>query len=244
MKTLACLSAFLLAAAVQAAASLTLSLDRTRIYLGESVIANVSLEGSRDDRNVPAFANARPEEVEFLGSRDNSQHAVMIINGRVARNDSEGRVFFFRLTPSAAGTFQTGTVTLRTSTGTLSAPGARIEVTGVEKRDDIVASVTCGDATVLVDGAFTISLAVSIKALPAPNADFEPIMPGQPLHLDVAYLNGMEVKGLKAPDIVAVLNGLVSRRTGREASFTINDYKQQGLSRGLFDFGGVFAQTH
>ncbi len=237
MKRLAFLCVLLFVAALQAA-TLSLSLDRTRIYLGESVIANVALEGSRDDRNIPVFQKASPDEVEYLGSRDNSQHSIVIINGKVTRNDFEGRVFVFRITPSAAGTFQTGAVSVKTQSGTISASGARIEVTGVEKRDDISASVSCGDQTVLVDSQFTITLSVLIRALPAPNADFEPIMPGQPLHLEAGYLNGEEVKGLKLPDLNAALNNLVSRRAGREAAFTLNDYKQRGMSLDLFDFGG------
>lgn len=237
MKRLAFLCVILFVAAVQAA-SLSLSLDRARIYLGESVIANVTLEGSRDDRNIPVFQKASPDEVEFLGSRDNSQHSIVIINGKVTRNDFEGRVFVFRITPAAAGTFLTGTVSLKTSSGTISATGARIEVTGVERRDDISASVTCGDQTVLVDSPFTIALSVLIRALPAPNADFEPIMPRNPLHLEAGYLNGEEVKGLKLPDLNAALNNLVSRRADREPAFTLNDYKQRGMSLDLFDFGG------
>ena len=237
MKRLAFACVLLCVAAVQAA-TLGLSLDRTRIYLGESVIANVTLEGSRDDRNIPVFQKAAPNEVEYLGSRDNSRHSIVIINGKVTRNDFEGRVFVFRITPSAAGTFETGTVSVKTPSGILSATGARIEVTGVEKRDDISASVTCGDQTVLVDSPFTITLSVLIRALPAPNAEFEPIMPGQPLHLEAEYLNGAEVKGLKLPDLNAALNSLVSRRAGREAAFTLNDYKQRGMSLDLFDFGG------
>ena len=237
MKRLATLCVLLCVAAVQAA-TLSLSLDRTRIYLGESVIANVTLEGSRDDREIPVFQKASPDEVEYLGSRDNSQHSIVIINGKVTRNDFEGRVFVFRITPSAAGAFQTGSVSLRTPSGTVRAAGARIDVTGVERRDDISASVTCGDQTVLVDSPFTITLSVLIRALPAPNADIEPIMPGQPLHLDAEYLNGAEVKGLKPPDLNAVLNNLVSRRAGREAAFTLNEFKQRGMSLDLFDFGG------
>ena len=237
MKRLATICALLCVAAVQAA-TLSLSLDRSRIYLGESVIANVMLEGSRDDHAIPVFQRASPDEVEYLGSRDNSQHSIVIVNGKVTRNDFEGRVFVFRITPSAAGAFQTGSVSLKTPSGTIHAAGARIDVTGVERRDDISASVSCGDQTVLVDSQFTITLSVLVRALPDPNANFEPIMPGQPLHLAAEYLDGAEVKGLKLPDLNAVLNNLVSRRAGREAAFTLNDYKQRGMSLDLFDFGG------
>lgn len=225
-------------AAAQAAPTLRLSVDRTRIYLGESVIANVTLEGSRSDRDVPVFAQAGPDEIEYLGSRDNSQHSIVIINGKVTRNDFEGRVFVYRLTPAAAGVFSTGAVSVQTPDGIVRASGVQIEVTGVETRPDIAASVSCADQTVMVDSPFTIVLAVSIRALPEPNADFEPVMPGQPLHLEAAYLNGAEVKGLKMPDLEGALNGLVSRRPGREAAFTINEYQQRGMSLGLFDFGG------
>ena len=44
MRRLSYLLAFMLVAAAQAAPTLKLSLDRSRIYLGESVIASVSLE--------------------------------------------------------------------------------------------------------------------------------------------------------------------------------------------------------
>ena len=112
MKRLAFACVLLCVAAAQAA-TLNLSLDRTRIYLGESVIANVSLEGSRNDRDIPVFKNAGPDEIEYLGSRDNSQHSIVIINGKVTRNDFEGRVFVFRITPSSAGVFETGTVSVK-----------------------------------------------------------------------------------------------------------------------------------
>ena len=141
MKRLAFLCVLLSVAAVQAA-SLSLSLDRTRIYLGEYVIATVTLEGSRDDRNIPVFQKASPDEVEYLGSRDNSRTQIFMVNGKVTRSDFEGRVFVFRITPATAGVFETGTVSVKTPSGVLSATGARIEVTGVEKRDDISASVT------------------------------------------------------------------------------------------------------
>ena len=237
MKRLALIFFTFLGVAAHAAPTLRLAVDRTRIYLGESVIANVTLEGSRSDREIPVFAKARPDEIEFLGSRDNSQHSIVIVNGKVTRNDFEGRLFVYRITPAAAGVFQTGPVSVQTPDGRVSAPGARIEVTGVEARPDIAASIVCADQTVMVDSPFTIALTVSIQALPEPNADFEPIMPGQPLHLEADYLNGAEVKGLKLPDLEGVLNGLVSRRPGREAAFTLNDYKQRGMSLGLFDFG-------
>ena len=238
MKRLTLLFCLSLTVTAQAASTLRLAVDRNKIYLGESVIANVTLEGSRSDRDIPVFSGANADQIEYLGSRDNSQHSIVIVNGKVTRNDFEGRLFVYRITPAAAGVFQTGAVSVQTPEGRVSAPGARIEVTGVEARPDISASIACADQTVMVDSPFTIILAVSIRALPAPNADFEPIMPGQPLHLEADYLNGAEVKGLKPPDLESVLNNLISRRAGREAAFTLNNYQQRSMSLDLFDFGG------
>ena len=220
------------------AAKLSLSLDRAKIYQGESVIANVVLDGSRENANVPVFGNAQDDEIEYLGSRDSSQRSIMIVNGKMTDNSVERRVFVFRITPSTAGTFATGDVTLKTKDGVIRAPGKTIAVTGVEKRDDIIATVSCDDTTVMVDGQFTVNLTVSLRALDPPYGEVEPILQGQPLHIDADFLNMTEVKGLNLPDLEKILNGLISRRSNTEPSFSINSYVSRGMSMSFFDIGG------
>lgn len=235
-RTFSILALILCTCCAWAATSLKLSLDRGKIYLGESVIASVSVQGSRSDVEHPVFTNLGDDELEYLGSRDNSRRSITIINGKRTEDSFEGRVFVYRIKPQKAGILDIGPITLKTNGRIVSIQGAKITVTGVEKRDDIFASIECADPTVLVDSPFTINVTVSILALPAPYSHIEPIVPQKPLHIEADFLNGTEVNGLKLPDFQTILNNMVSRRI--EPSFTINQYASRGMSMGFFDFGG------
>ena len=216
------LSSPLLLAASPSSVSLRVSAERQRIYLGESVVIQVAASGTRDGSNIPAFAN--PDGIEYVTSRDETRRSTIIINGKMTVDSYEGRTFVFRATPSEAGVFDTGEVTMTTPGGIVRAPGIRVSVSGVEARDDISVRIECAKESVLVDEPFKIRMVVSIKE---PRQGVEPLFPGRPPHIDAAYLSEDETKGLSRPDSNTVLGRFAPRDTffsGRSPSFTINSF--------------------
>lgn len=217
--------------------TMRLQIDRAKIYLGESVIATVRVEGTSDETRRPDFPSAQAAKIDYLGSRNQSQTSVTIINGKMTRNVFEGRTFIYQITPSEAGTFRTGDLVLDSAGGRATCRGAVIEVVGVEPRDDIEASIACVDNAILVDSPFRITVSVRLRALPEPNAKVEPLWPQSPLHIQADFLGFPEVEGLKNPDADSSL-GKFAGGQGRDPGFTINDYARQGgFGASFFDFG-------
>lgn len=216
--------------------TMRMQVDRTKIYLGESVVATVSVNGSSSESPRPAFPEAGKAAIEYLGSQNRSHSSVTIINGKVSREAFEGRSFVFRITPSAAGVYRTGDLVLDLPSGRIECGGAAINVVGVEPRADIEASIACVDTAVLVDSQFRIGVTVSLRALPPPFEAYEPVLPQSPLHLQADFLDFQEKDGLKVPSADSTIGGFVAREN--TPGFTINNYARSGMfDMSSFGFG-------
>lgn len=216
------------------AASLSLSLDRDRIYLGESIVATVKVNGADEEGTRPVFTGSFDAEVEYLGSRNQSRTMMTIVNGKMSRSEFKGRTYIYQITPSRAGQFDIGSVVINLPNGRFECPGTSFEVVGVESRPDIEAVIACTNRMLLVDSPFKISLSILMRALPKPNEAVEPIWPDAPLHIQSDFLAFPEIDGLKSPDPNAVLGKFITR--GRSACFTINNYVERGLGGSFFSF--------
>ena len=208
-----------------ASISLDIQPNRTQIYLGESLLLNVTVNGSDDAQSVPDLSALRAD-VRLLGSQSQSQHMIQIINGRMTRSDNQARLFAFQVKPATSGAFATGPITLRTSQQLISEHGPEIQVVGQERQDLVIATMAASRESVLVDEPFTITLSVSIAALAAPNNKFEPLNPSQPPRIECDCLSQAEIPGLRTPNIQKELQERVSNDP-RTAAFEINDYQMQ-----------------
>lgn len=223
----------LFACAAARAASLSLNVDRVKIYVGESVTANVVLDGSSSGKDVPVFENPDNASIEFLGSQDSSNSFISFVNGKLEKRSEQKRVFTFRITPTAAGKCRTGAVKLG---GSLSSPGETIYVTDIETRPDIFATIECAERAVMAEMKFSVNVAVFIRQLPDDASQYEPILPAQPLHIEADFLAPQEdVKGIEQPDMSDVLSKLLSKKHGTEPCFSINSYKRQSAFPSFFD---------
>lgn len=218
------------------AASLQLSLDRNRVYLGEAIVATVRVNGANDEANKPLFLGDFDAKVDYLGSRNQSQSSVTIINGKMTRNDFKGRAFIYQITPSSAGVFTIDKVVLNLPNEKIECAGASFEVVGVEARPDIETIIACTNRTILVDSPFKVSLSVLLRALPSPNEAIEPVWVDNPLHIQADFLNFPEIDGLKSPDPNKALGKFTTDRDRRGATFSINDYVERGFGGSLFSF--------
>ncbi len=214
--------------------SLMVTASRDRVYLGESFLLEVKVDGA-DNPSAPNLSAIRNCSTELLGSQSASHYTVVIVNGQMKREGFTGRIFTYKLTPTLEGALVTGPVTTTVNGAPLTAPGPVVTVTGVTQQDLVMASLTASRSTVLVDEPFEIQIKLRLKALPAPYQDTEPLFPSDPPHAEAEFLNGQEIDGLKGPDFQKLLNGhLVGPN---QLGFTLNNYTTQGDP---FDFGQMF----
>ena len=227
----ACLAVSALAADV----SLNVTVSRPKIYLGESVNLNIEVRGADRNLNPPDLSALPKSEIHLLGSHSTSRSSVTIINGRMTRESSEGRVFVFQVKPADAGAFKAGPIRMTVEGKAYVHPGVTVDVAGIEQQDTVIAQVTASSTSVLVDEPFSVTLSVAVAELPEPYAkDNEPIHPNSLPHLAVDFLelNQQADASLKGPDLKQLLEGVIDRN-GNQPSFAINNYKHQ-------EFGGFF----
>ena len=96
------------AAGVQAAEDepeLLVELGRERIYEGESVQYEVTLNRVQDPQ-PPKLEGFEEFQVEFLGERSLDSQQITIINGRMTKDVRYGRAYRYALTPKRSGTLQ------------------------------------------------------------------------------------------------------------------------------------------
>lgn len=225
-RVLAAMAALLLSAA---AAWVDITLDvqptRTQVYLGETFVLNVVVNGA--DAGLPQpDLSALKADVRPLGSQSNSRHSISIINGHITRESSESRLFAFEVKPLAAGALAMGPVSLTVNGNRYAGQGPPVQVTGVEQQDSVLATVRASSQTVMVEEPFTITLSLAIAALAPPFDRYEPILPSDPPHLDCPYLNQADIPGLKTPDLQKVLQDMI-QHDARTPAFTINNYTSQ-----------------
>lgn len=204
--------------------TIEVSLNRDRIYLGESFILNVKVAGA-DQRQAPDIPDLRRCRVRVLGSQDISNYSITIINGQMQRQGFSGRVYALELTPEEAGTFSAGTVAVRAGGKVLTAAIPEVTVTGIARQDFVSIDVTASRSAVLVDEPFDITLNVRIRRLPGQYADAEPIFPAAPPALTVPYLDAQQTDGLKGPDIGSLLQSALAQPN--QAGLAINNHMVQ-----------------
>lgn len=227
MKRLASLFAALLAAAVApcvAAPSLDLTINRGRIYLGESIVAEVSLRDFTGTPPVPSFSGGSPARVEYGGSRSFTQSYTSIVNGRRESSVTSSTVFTFVFTPEQAGAFSTGDVSVDIGGGkSLSAKAKGAVVVAPQELDYVSLSLSCPDKSVTIESGFTIRLEVGLRSLPEPFGGYEPFSAKSPLALSARFLDFPETQGLKSPSPSDALNPFVANSPSLPF-FTINGY--------------------
>ena len=215
------------AALCAAEPSLQLSVDRHRIYLGESVVARVTLSDGGENPPVPVFRGNSPGSFDYRGPQSSFSQYVTIVNGRRQTVVDSSTVFTFVVTPSQAGAFDTGTPVCTLGGKTLSAPSARIQVLAPQELDFAEAALSCPEKSVIVDSRFTIRTDIFLRAIPGTDG-VEPIFPQRPPRISASFLNFGETEGLRSPSPQDVLNPLVAANSS-QPFFTINDYQNSAF---------------
>ena len=90
---------------------LNVSVNRTQIYVGESIVLTAKVAGMNNPPE-PDLSGIEGFESRLLGSHSDNRHSISIVNGRITRESFKGRTFTYELTPGKAGRFVAGPVVL------------------------------------------------------------------------------------------------------------------------------------
>ncbi len=221
-------------AAVADDLSVGVRVDRERIYVGESFLLHVEVRGATREPPKPDLSALAAANVREYAPQ--SMTTASYVNGAFSR--SVIVTFTYAIQPAQAGTFATGPVRLAHQGRTWQAQGPTVTVTGVDNQSNVVARVAASSETVLVDEPFTVTLSLAVAALPPAFDASEPLLAQRPPHVQVDYLSQAEIRGLKGPDLNALLSGLIVRDS-RTPAFTINDHvsREPDLLANPFGFG-------
>lgn len=222
MKTAAAILLAVVAAGRAAAApSLRVSANRDSIYIGESFILSVLVEGSRIEE--PDLSSLAGGAVRLLGSQERSNYSISFVKGRLTRTGFSGREFTYEVTPAASGDFRAGPVTATVDGARLSDPGPLVRVQGMEEQDTVRIRVSSTRNAVLVDEPFEITVGIAIRRLDGRFAELDPLHPSDPPHLSIPFLSSPPGPGVDVPDVRPILQGMLANRPNQPA-FTINDF--------------------
>ena len=215
--------------------SIKVTVNRNRIYLGESVIMDVSVADAGNE-SQPDVSRLEKCNTRFLGRHQQSNYGFSItINGVTRSGGFSGSIYSYEITPTQVGDIVLGPVSVKVGSILLSDQGPTVTVTGIEKQDLVSIAVVASRDTVLVDEPFEVKLTVRIRQLPGRYADYDPLFPESSPTLTVPFVDTHEMEGLRGPDIRQLLQ---SRLLGRgRPGFAINNYTAQNDP---FDFDGFF----
>jgi hypothetical protein len=87
---------------VAAAVSVKAVVERTEVFLEESFILQIQVEG-HDAPQEPDLSKIGDFDVQSLGGQQNSSSSITIIDGRVTKDVRRGFIFNYRLTPKRVG---------------------------------------------------------------------------------------------------------------------------------------------
>ncbi len=205
--------------------SLQVTVNRSQIYSGESLLMDVRVGNAADA--TPELGAVTGCVLRALGSQDVSQYSMTYINGRMQQVGFSGRVYRYEVTPNQAGRFIPGPVRVTLADGrvlTESAPP--VTVTGMDQQSWVSLKLTASRNDILVDGPFDVRLAVRIRRLPGALAALDPLYPDAAPQLNVPYMSGENIDGLKMPDLKACLNSRLLADP-RQPGFAINNFTVQ-----------------
>jgi len=220
--------------------ALSVALNRNQIYLGESVLLTVQVDG--DDQASPDLSAIANATISSRGSQGGSSVNITLINGQFHQEKKVSRTFTYELTPASAGDFRAGPITVNAGGKTLTHPGQMVRVSGMEQQDRVRVHLSASRESLLVDEPFDLTLTIWIRQLDGQFSAYDPILPGDPPQLEIPYLDGKPIDGMDSPDIKQILDALLLKQQDKPG-FTINQYTiQSDPFRDFFNMGSFNPQ--
>jgi hypothetical protein len=233
-KLLLFISTFLVLATTLSAAELTTEVNRKQIYIGESVILSVNVNGYAKEKR-PDLSSIKNSNIEYLGSHSQNRSSITMINGKITKDVFVGRTYRFAITPRSTGRQTIGPIYFQTDKENLKAPPINIQVQGVEKQDNVIIKVEASRKQVLIDSEFNIIVKIYVKKPLKLDPNVAPFNPQNPPVVEIPFLDKGDIPGLKIPDINKLLSPLIV--SSRDSGIAINDFSVRNAP---FDLGSMF----
>lgn len=223
-----------LATGLSAADAPALSVDRDRVYEGNSVTLTLLAPGA-DENTTPDFSAVPDARVELRAVLPENRQSLSIINGKVTREGFSGIRYTYEVWPLKTGPFKGGPVRIRIKGQDHILKFPPLVVLEIPSQDTLRLDLEASPATVLPEEPFTVTLRLKVKRLPPPYSDIAPFLQDAPPHLFLSYLDGAPIEGLSMPDIRQQLQAWLTG--GNSPGFAINEFR---ASRSPFGMGGMF----
>lgn len=205
--------------------------DRQDVYLGESIIYNVTVNHV-DNPSVPTLSGFDDFYVESVGRQSLNSQQITIINGRRSQVIRRGMLFQFRLTPRTAGAITIPAPTATVDGDEITGREIPISVVAPEEQDTVILEVTSDRAAVYPLQTFTMTLKLLVRTLPGELSDRSPlsVQADDPVRLILPWFDDEKLPDSIEPlkswrEILEPLSGASNR--GRFDGLQINNIGSQ-----------------
>ena len=219
------------AATVAQEPELIVEVDRQQLYLGESIIYNVTVNHV-ENPSVPQLDGFDDFVVDLQGQQSLNSQQITIINGRQRQIIRRGMLYQYRLTPNVAGDITIPAPTAVVNGDTLQGRTVPITVVAPEEQDTVILECSLDRENVYPMQPVTISLTLAVKQLPGEFASRSPlsVQAGDPVKLSVSWLDDAQVtEGLEPKQSWReILEPIVSASSRRQSDgLQINEIGSQ-----------------
>jgi len=208
-------------AGASAQVKVSVSLDRSRIYLGERATLRVDVEGVREVD--PPQIDIPGVEVTYLGGSGRSSTSVTIINGRMQRIENFGFAMRFDLRPTRPGDITIPPLEIRHAGRTYNSRPLILRVIKLPDQEYVILEQEATPTEVYVDQKLKLTLRVYLRKLSGRFAEVDPIFPRDIPHLTIPWFAGLE--DWQTSDVNEFAKPLMGNPG--EPAFAINNYVQQ-----------------
>jgi hypothetical protein len=196
-------------------------MDRDKIYDGESVLYRVTLNNV-DNPRQPDLSGFDDFLVTYIGDKIINFQGTVNNNGQITQINRRGRQYNYRLTPKKTGLLTIPAPTAEIDGKTLRGRTMSLQVAAPGDQDVVRMDIVSEPESVYPMQPFTVTLSVSVKAMPEPYADENPTgVQSTPPELQIPWIDDDRLpEGLQAKlDWRRWLASLQSRGAG----FSINN---------------------
>ena len=130
---------------------------KTEVFVGESFVFQVQIEGS-DKPEKPDVSAIADFKVREMGGQQNTSQSMTIVNGRVNQVVRRGYVFSYRLTPRRAGTLRIPALTVSAEGKTASTAPIAIRVAPPVESDDFKLRMSLSERKAYVGQPVTLKV--------------------------------------------------------------------------------------
>jgi len=210
---------------------LIVQVDRQQIYLGESIVYNVTVNHV-ENPSAPTLQGFDEYHVESVGQQSLNSQQVTIINGRRSEIIRRGMLFQYRLTPRSAGEMTIPSPTATIDGEVIKGRSIPISVVAPDEQDTVILEVSTDRTTVFPLQTFTVTLKLLVRELPGDLSSRSPlsVQAEQPVHLTAPWLDDESLPANIGPlqSWRAILEPLASGSgRGRSDGLQINEIGSQ-----------------